>query len=96
MRATPDARGHLDTKLKTLIAAMAFSTLILFIRAIYRIIELATGWHGRIIETEVYFNVLDGGMVILAIFAINFFHSGRLLQNPNDAKLGMAEVSSLP
>jgi hypothetical protein len=31
-------------------------------RSIYRIIELSTGWHGRIIETEVYFNVLDGAI----------------------------------
>ncbi|KAJ7503850.1 RTA1-like protein [Mycena galericulata] len=72
-------RGQLDPKLKTMIAALAFSTLVLFIRSIYRIIELATGWHGRIIHTEVYFNVLDGGMVVLAIFTINFAHPGRLL-----------------
>ncbi|KAJ7506174.1 RTA1-like protein [Mycena galericulata] len=72
-------RGLLDPKLKTMIAALAFSTLVLFIRSIYRIIELATGWHGRIIHTEVYFNVLDGGMVVLAIFTINFAHPGRLL-----------------
>ncbi|KAJ6481037.1 RTA1-like protein [Mycena sanguinolenta] len=72
-------RGVMDSKLKTMIGALAFSTLVLFIRSIYRIIELATGWNGRIIETEVYFNVLDGGMVVLAIFTINFAHPGRLL-----------------
>ncbi|KAJ7841200.1 RTA1-domain-containing protein [Mycena olivaceomarginata] len=54
-------------------------------RSIYRIIELSTGWHGRIIETEVYFNVLDGGMVILAIFTINFAHPGRLLGSRREA-----------
>ncbi|KAF7342311.1 hypothetical protein MVEN_01819500 [Mycena venus] len=78
-------RGTMDTKLKTMIAALAFSTLVLFIRSIYRIIELATGWHGRIIETEVYFNVLDGGMVILAIWTINLAHPGRLLGSRRDA-----------
>ncbi|KAJ6553686.1 RTA1 like protein-domain-containing protein [Mycena vulgaris] len=79
LRADPNERGVLDGNLKTMIAALMFSTLVLFIRSIYRIIELSTGWNGRIIETEVYFNVLDGGMVILAIFTINFAHPGRLL-----------------
>ncbi|KAJ6495505.1 RTA1 like protein-domain-containing protein [Mycena vulgaris] len=79
LRAGPNERGVLDGNLKTMIAALMFSTLVLFIRSIYRIIELSTGWNGRIIETEVYFNVLDGGMVILAIFTINFAHPGRLL-----------------
>ncbi|KAJ7438320.1 RTA1-like protein [Mycena galericulata] len=74
-----DARGLMDPKLKTMIAALAFSTLVLCIRAIYRVIELGTGWDGRVIHTELYFNVLDGGMVVLAIFTINFAHPGRLI-----------------
>ncbi|KAJ7122161.1 RTA1-like protein [Mycena epipterygia] len=72
-------RRILDKGTKTMIYALAFSTLVLFIRSIYRIIELAAGWHGRIMHTEVYFNVLDGGMIVLAIFTINFAHPGRLL-----------------
>ncbi|KAJ7747832.1 RTA1-domain-containing protein, partial [Mycena metata] len=85
VRRTPNDRGLMDGKLKTMIAALAFSTLVLFIRSIYRIIELANGWHGHIIHTEVYFNVLDGGMVVLAIFTINFAHPGRLLGTQRDA-----------
>jgi hypothetical protein len=30
-------------------------------------------------ETEVYFNVLDGGMVVVAIWTLNFAHPGRLM-----------------
>ncbi|KAF8202068.1 RTA1 like protein-domain-containing protein [Mycena galopus ATCC 62051] len=60
VRGSSVHRGIMDTKLKTMVAALAFATLVLFIRSIYRIIELATGWHGRVIETAVYFNVLDG------------------------------------
>ncbi|KAJ6498226.1 RTA1 like protein-domain-containing protein [Mycena vulgaris] len=78
-------RGVLDGNLKTMIAVLMFSTLVLLIRSIYRIIELSTGWHGRIIETEVYFNMLDGGMVVLAIFVINFAHPGRLLEEQRRA-----------
>ncbi|KAI0773340.1 RTA-like protein, partial [Irpex lacteus] len=47
---------------------LVFSTLVLFIRCVYRTIELADGWNGRIISTQVYFNVLDGAMVVLAMY----------------------------
>ncbi|KAJ7114975.1 RTA1-like protein [Mycena epipterygia] len=79
-------RGVLDTRLKLMLAALAFSTLVLFIRSIYRIIELADGWTGRIITTEVYFNVLDGGMVTLAIWTMNIAHPGLLLGSPRRDK----------
>ncbi|KAJ7169215.1 RTA1-like protein [Mycena crocata] len=72
-------RGALTPSLKAMLAAMALSTTCLFIRSVYRIIELTDGWRGRIIHTEVYFNVLDGGMVVLAIFVLNFAHPGLLL-----------------
>ncbi|KAK0222325.1 RTA1 like protein-domain-containing protein [Armillaria fumosa] len=72
-------RGFLDTKIKIMIFALAFNTLCLFIRSIYRTIELADGWNGRIILTEVYFNVLDGAMVVLAIYTLNFAHPGVLI-----------------
>ncbi|KAJ6536409.1 RTA1-like protein [Mycena vulgaris] len=72
-------RRVLDRDTKNMIFAIGFSTLVLFIRSIYRIIELGSGWHGRIMRTEVYFNVLDGGMVLLAIWTLNFAHPGRLL-----------------
>ncbi|KAJ7194341.1 RTA1 like protein-domain-containing protein [Mycena pura] len=61
-RAEPcAARGAMDGKLRTMICALALSTLVLFIRGIYRIVELSGGWSGRVLHTEVYFNVLDGG-----------------------------------
>ncbi|KAJ7607929.1 RTA1-domain-containing protein [Roridomyces roridus] len=72
-------RGVLTPQLKIMLLALAFSCVTLFIRSIYRIIELAGGWHGRIIHTEVYFNVLDGGMVTLAIWTMNFAHPGFFL-----------------
>ncbi|KAJ7226607.1 RTA1-like protein [Mycena rebaudengoi] len=69
----------LDAKANTMIAGLALSTLVLTIRSIYRIVELAQGWDGRILRTEVYFNVLDGGMITIAMFVLNFAHPGRLL-----------------
>ncbi|KAJ7674083.1 RTA1-domain-containing protein [Mycena polygramma] len=64
---------------RLMIYALAFSTLVLFIRSIYRLIELSGGWNGRVIQTQVYFNVLDGGMVVLAIYTMNIAHPGLLL-----------------
>lgn len=68
--------GAMDPRMKIACYAMAFSTTCLFIRAVYRTIELTDGWNGRIIATQVYFNVLDGGMVTLGMFTLNIFHPG--------------------
>ncbi|KAF8192122.1 RTA1-like protein [Pholiota molesta] len=72
-------RGELTPRLRTMAYGLTFSTLVLFIRGVYRIIELAGGWNGRVIHTQVYFNVLDGMMVVLAIYTINVVHPGRYL-----------------
>ncbi|KAJ8475099.1 hypothetical protein ONZ45_g15727 [Pleurotus djamor] len=79
-------RGELTKRLTIMSYALGFSTLCLFIRAIYRTIELADGWTGRIITTEVYFNVLDGMMVVLAMYAVNFAHPGFLLSESSSQK----------
>ncbi|KAF7293868.1 hypothetical protein HMN09_01182900 [Mycena chlorophos] len=62
--------------------ALAFSNTVLFIRSVYRLIELSGGWEGRIIHTQVYFNVLDGGMIVLAMAVWNFVHPGVFLRAP--------------
>ncbi|KAJ7082390.1 RTA1-like protein [Mycena belliarum] len=80
VRGRVGSRGPLTPALKLMLAALVFSTTTLFIRSVYRIIELQDGWNGRIIHTELYFNVLDGGMVVLAIFTLNFAHPGLLLR----------------
>ncbi|KAJ6571290.1 RTA1-domain-containing protein [Mycena capillaripes] len=69
----------MDPHIKLQIYALAFSTFVLFVRSIYRIIELATGWHGKVIQTEIYFNIFDGAMVVLAIYTINIAHPGLLM-----------------
>lgn len=45
----------------------------------YRTIELVDGWEGRIIKNELYFNVMDGAMIVASMFCLNIFHPGRLL-----------------
>jgi hypothetical protein len=48
--------GHVTTRVKLMVAGLAFSTLVIFIRSIYRTIELTDGWRGRIIQTQLYFS----------------------------------------
>jgi len=64
-----------------MVLGVGLSTLCMFIRGIYRTIELSNGWGGRIISTESYFIALDGSMIVLSMLALSVFHPGRLLSN---------------
>ncbi|TDL16186.1 RTA1 like protein [Rickenella mellea] len=66
-------------RIELLIFGAVFSVTCIFIRGVYRTIELSDGWHGRIIATQVYFNVLDGAMILLATITLNILHPGYLL-----------------
>ncbi|KDQ16601.1 hypothetical protein BOTBODRAFT_30523 [Botryobasidium botryosum FD-172 SS1] len=77
-RVSPE-RQKVDRTLKLLIVGLSLSTALLFIRAVYRTIELSDGWNGRIISTQTYFNVLDGLAVLGAMLTLNILHPGYLL-----------------
>ncbi|ELU43102.1 vesicle-mediated transport-related protein [Rhizoctonia solani AG-1 IA] len=71
-----------------MILGLSISTLFIYIRSIYRTIELLDGWTGPIITNELYFksiiyikDVLDGMPIVVAMYAINVFHPGLLLNN---------------
>ncbi|TDL17312.1 hypothetical protein BD410DRAFT_554524 [Rickenella mellea] len=66
-------------KLQALMIGMVFSNTCIFIRGVYRTIELSDGWDGRIISTQVYFTVLDGTMILLATVTLSVLHPGYLL-----------------
>ncbi|KIK58627.1 hypothetical protein GYMLUDRAFT_45229 [Collybiopsis luxurians FD-317 M1] len=82
---------RMSAKLKLMTLALTFSTLCLFIRAVYRTIELTNGWSGRIISTQVYFNVLDGTMIVLAIYTMNFVHPGLFLARSSSSSPSIAK-----
>ena len=67
-------------KFKGFLVALAIATLCIFIRSIYRVIELAQGWEGELIKNQTYFIVLEGVMVIVAVLALNGFHPGWCFQ----------------
>lgn len=62
-----------------LFAAMIFSILCVYVRCIYRTIELAQGWSGFLITHERFFIAMDGAMMAPAVGVFNFFHPGWLL-----------------
>ncbi|KAJ8079258.1 Envelope glycoprotein [Marasmius tenuissimus] len=78
-KATMD-RFPLDTRRQVLLLAMGITTGLLFIRGVYRLIELSDGWDSEIMRTEWLFNVFDGAMIVLALFTWNVAHPAVLLR----------------
>ncbi|KAI5888722.1 RTA1-domain-containing protein [Schizophyllum commune H4-8] len=75
----PEPRGVLTRNLILAVGCLGSSTLLLLIRAVYRVIELADGWNGTIIKTEAWFLIFDAAMVVIAMFIVNVLHPGWLL-----------------
>jgi hypothetical protein len=53
--------------------------LCIYVRSIYRTIELLQGWKGYLITHEEYFVALDGAMMVAAVVVFNVVHPGWLL-----------------
>ncbi|KAI0026998.1 RTA1 like protein-domain-containing protein, partial [Vararia minispora EC-137] len=78
---------------KLLLLGMVLMTIFLFIRSIYRTVELAGGWNGSIITTQWLFDIFDGLMIILAMLTLNLLHPGILLL-PEEARASPSSSSS--
>ncbi|KAL0566542.1 envelope glycoprotein [Marasmius crinis-equi] len=72
-------RFPLDTRRQVALFAMGSTTVLLFIRGIYRLIELSGGWNSTIMHTEWLFNVFDAAVVLLAFAIWNVAHPSILL-----------------
>ncbi|KAF2397974.1 RTA1-domain-containing protein [Trichodelitschia bisporula] len=58
------------------LTALAFATLCVFTRSVYRVAELSEGWTGHLIETQRYFIGLEGAVLVVGILGLNVFHPG--------------------
>lgn len=58
---------------KTLVGATTFAAFCIVVRNFYRSVELSQGWKGYLITHEVYFAVLDGALMALAVITFNIF-----------------------
>ena len=52
------------------LATFSWALLYIFIRTIYRLVEMSNGLTSKLATREIYFNVLDGMMIALACFCI--------------------------
>ncbi|KAK9490873.1 RTA1 like protein-domain-containing protein [Lipomyces doorenjongii] len=72
--------------------AVAAAVLLVFVRSVYRVVELSTGWSGYLMTEEGYFLVLDALMVALASWIMWIFHPGVYLGRIN---IGAEQTSAL-
>ncbi|KIK59468.1 hypothetical protein GYMLUDRAFT_85825 [Collybiopsis luxurians FD-317 M1] len=82
--------GYMDKRRKVGLYAVFFATFCLFIRAVYRLIELGDGWNGTVIKTQWSFDIFDSTMVCIAMYTWNFVPSSWILadhQNPNELEM---------
>ncbi|KAF9077442.1 RTA1 like protein-domain-containing protein [Rhodocollybia butyracea] len=75
--------GYLDTRRRIGLLAVFFATSCLFIRAIYRLVELGDGWQGKVIHTQWLFDLFDSTMVTLVMYTWNFVPSSWILAEPS-------------
>ncbi|KAJ9114918.1 hypothetical protein QFC20_001291 [Naganishia adeliensis] len=64
---------------RILLWACAASTLLIFIRSVYRSIELLDGWEGAIMKKQTLFDLLDGMLMLLSVLLFNIVHPGWFL-----------------
>lgn len=76
-------------KLKLMVGATTLSVALIFLRSIYRTIELLQGWHGYLITHERFFVGLDGVPMVLCVVVFNVLHPGWLL---NEGRSSLTDV----
>jgi len=76
-----DGRGVMSTRTGLMVLGLTISTVFVFVRTIYRTVELLGGWHGHILRTQIYFDVLDAMPIVVALFILNFLPPGLLLRS---------------
>lgn len=63
----------------TVMAALFISLIAIYVRSIFRTIELAEGWTGYLMLHERYFIALDGSLMVLAVGVFLFFDPARII-----------------
>jgi len=79
--AAPAGTGlsRVTRNIALMLLGLFIATFFIYIRSIYRTIELFDGWNGPIISNEKLFNGLDGTPIFLAMLTLNIFHPGLLI-----------------
>ncbi|PWN47683.1 RTA1-domain-containing protein [Violaceomyces palustris] len=75
----PPSPKYWNSEIKTFIAATAVSSMLIFIRSLFRLIEMIVGWEGIIARSEWSFYTFDAAMVTLAVFVLNVWNPAKYL-----------------
>ncbi|KAJ3163092.1 hypothetical protein HDU86_002261 [Geranomyces michiganensis] len=60
--------------------ALAVATVLIFVRCVFRVVELAGGFQGAVANSEWAFMLFEGPMVIGAAAALSAYHPGRVFK----------------
>ncbi|EAW13698.1 RTA1 domain-containing protein [Aspergillus clavatus NRRL 1] len=83
----PHLRARFTRGMTYLLAATVFSVVCIYVRSIYRTIELLEGWRGYLITHEWFFIGLDGITMVLAVAVYNLVHPAWFMPPVEGAKL---------
>ncbi|KAI9817373.1 MAG: hypothetical protein M1832_004680 [Thelocarpon impressellum] len=72
--------AHLSRPLKLTAVATSASVAAIYVRSIYRTVELLQGWEGYLITREPYFVAFDGVTMVFSVAVFNVFHPSWLLR----------------
>lgn len=76
---------HMPLNYKKVLVAMVVSFVMIYIRSVYRTIELAQGWSGFLITHEGYFIGLDAALMVVAVAVFLVFDPAVLLPKDTPA-----------
>ncbi|CAJ2504048.1 Uu.00g114420.m01.CDS01 [Anthostomella pinea] len=80
---------------KGFIAALTVSTIAIFIRCVFRLVELSGGYHGPITARQDLFVAFEGVMLSVAVLVLNVFHPSLCFGPALDADLHLARKASI-
>ncbi|OLN96354.1 Sphingoid long-chain base transporter RSB1-like protein 1 [Colletotrichum chlorophyti] len=68
------AQLHTSWRFQGFLAALALATLCVFVRSVFRVVELSGGWSGNLMARQDLFITFEGAMIVLAVVSLNIFH----------------------
>jgi RTA1 like protein len=67
-------------RFKAFLWTLGLATLAIFVRSVYRCVELRAGFHSKLANQQITFMILDGAMIASACILLTVFHPGLSFQ----------------
>ncbi|TEY31807.1 hypothetical protein BOTCAL_0775g00010 [Botryotinia calthae] len=78
--AGEDKIGASERKMRYLCYSLTVATVLILIRSIFRVAELAKGFQSKLANEEVTFMIFEGAVMILATTIMSIFHPGLIIK----------------